>query len=170
MGGSSSSIEFSPGGGWAEMISDRCPDANRKVLVKRVGKHLLPSAESGWLGWPGPSVATPRTGISHVDLFCYLSPGQALVTQLQDLLGGGGMSGCAATHSDAGATKLLADAAPMNAELGTDLAQAPTVGVEVCGTLNVHGATVASLTRITWQRWRTLRSHAAQPRCSDFIA
>jgi hypothetical protein len=27
--------------------------------------------------------------------------------QLQDLLCGGGMSGCAATHSDAGAMKLL---------------------------------------------------------------
>jgi len=28
------------------MISDGCPDTNRKVLVKRVGENLLPPAQS----------------------------------------------------------------------------------------------------------------------------
>ena len=32
----------------------------------------------------------------------------------------------------------------MNAQLGTDLAQGPTLGVQVGCTLNVHGATVTS--------------------------
>ena len=54
----------------------------------------------------------------------------------------------AATHGDAGTAKLLADRAPMNAQLGTDLAQGPTLGVQVGCTLNVHGATVTSLGRI----------------------
>jgi hypothetical protein len=58
------------------------------------------------------------------------------------------MSGSAATHGDAGPLKLLADRAPRNAQLGTDLAQGPTLAVQVRGTLNVHGATVTSLSRI----------------------
>jgi hypothetical protein len=36
----------------------------------------------------------------------------------------------------------------MNAQLGTDLAQRPTLGVQVGRTLNVHRATVTSLSRI----------------------
>jgi hypothetical protein len=40
---------------------------------------------------------------------------------------------------------MLADRAPRNAQFGTDLAQRPTLGVQVGCTLNVHGATVASL-------------------------
>ena len=44
--------------------------------------------------------------------------------------------------------ELLADRAPMNAQLGTDLAQGPALGVQVGCTLNVHGATVTSLSRI----------------------
>jgi hypothetical protein len=35
----------------------------------------------------------------------------------------------AATHGDAGTLELLADRAPMNAQLGTDLAQGPSLGV-----------------------------------------
>ena len=103
VGGSSCGSELSPGGGSAEMISDGCSDANRKVLVKGVGENLLPTAQAWGLWRPGPPVAAPGTGNSHIDLFCHLSPGQALVTQLQDLLCGGGMSGrTAATHGDAG--------------------------------------------------------------------
>jgi hypothetical protein len=37
VGGSSSSIELSTGGGSAEMISDSCSDASSEVFVKRVG-------------------------------------------------------------------------------------------------------------------------------------
>jgi hypothetical protein len=33
----------------------------------------------------------------------------------------------------------------MNAQLGTDLAQRPALGVQIRRTLNVHGATVTSL-------------------------
>jgi hypothetical protein len=36
------------------MISDSCADTNRKVLIKRVGENLLPSAQSGRLRPAGP--------------------------------------------------------------------------------------------------------------------
>jgi hypothetical protein len=36
----------------------------------------------------------------------------------------------------------------MNAQLGTDLPQGPTLGVQVGCELHVHGATVTSLDRI----------------------
>ncbi len=112
VGGSSCGGQLSPGGGSTEMISDGCSDANRKVLVKGVGENLLPTAQAWGLWRPGPPVAAPGTGNRHIDLLCYLRPGQALVTKLQDLLCGGGMSGrTAATHGDAGAAKLLADRA-----------------------------------------------------------
>jgi hypothetical protein len=51
----------------------------------------------------------------------------------------------AATHGHAGTAKLIAHGSPGNAQLSTDLAQAPTLGVQVGCTLNVHRATVASL-------------------------
>ena len=48
------------------------------------------------------------------------------------------MSGrTAATHGDAGTLELLADRAPVNAQLGTDLAQGPALAVQVGCTLNV---------------------------------
>jgi hypothetical protein len=37
----------------------------------------------------------------------------------------------------------------VNAQLGTDLAQSPTLGVQVGCTLNIHGATVTS-PRAAW--------------------
>jgi hypothetical protein len=52
------------------------------------------------------------------------------------------------THGDTGAAKLMAHSGPGNLQLGTDLAQAITVVVQVGCTLNVHGATVTSLSRI----------------------
>ena len=68
------------------MISDGCPDANSKVLVKRVGENLLATAQLWRLGRPGSPVAAPCARNSHIHLFCYLTPGQALVTKLHDLL------------------------------------------------------------------------------------
>ena len=103
------------------MISDGWTDTNRRVLVKRIGENLLPTAQARGLWWACPPVAAPGTGNGHIDLLGHLAPGQALVTQLQDLLGGGGVSRRAATRGDAGAMELLADSAPMNAQLGTDL-------------------------------------------------
>jgi hypothetical protein len=50
----------------------------------------------------------------------------------------------AATHGDSGLAKLMAHGGPGNAQLGTDLAQTPTLGVQVGCTLNVHGDTVTS--------------------------
>jgi hypothetical protein len=44
VGGTSCGGELSPGGRSAQMISDGCSDANSKVLVKRVGENLLPTA------------------------------------------------------------------------------------------------------------------------------
>jgi hypothetical protein len=84
------------------MISDRCTNADGKVLIKCVVEYLLPSAQSGWLWRPGPPVAAPGTGNGHINLFGHLIPGQALVAKFQDLLCGGGMSRSAATHGDAG--------------------------------------------------------------------
>jgi hypothetical protein len=125
----SSSSELSPGRGSTEMISGHRSDANGKVLLKCVGESLLPPAESRGLGRPGPPVAAPGTGNSHVNLFCYIVPSQTLVTKLQDLLCRGRVRRSAATHGDAGLAKLLADRAQMNAQLGTDLAEGPTLGV-----------------------------------------
>jgi hypothetical protein len=130
------------------MISDRRPYADREVLVKGVGENLLPSTQSWRFGRSGPPVATPCTGDRHADLFCHLIPGQALVTKLHYQLRGGGMSGrTAATHGDAGPLELWADRAPVNAQLGTYLAQGPALAIQVGCTLNVHGDTVASLSR-----------------------
>ena len=53
--------------------------------------------------------------------------------------------GTAATHDDAGSAKLMTHGGPGDASFGSDLAQAPTLGVQVGCTLNVHGATVTSL-------------------------
>jgi hypothetical protein len=124
------------------MISDGCSYANGKVLVKGVGENLLPSAQSGRLEWPGLAIAAPGTGNRHVDLSCYLVPSQTLVTQFQDLLCRRGMRTSAATHGDAGPTKLIAHGGPGNPELGTDLAQGPTLRVQVGCTVNVHCATI----------------------------
>jgi hypothetical protein len=136
VGGSSSSGELSSGGGSTKMISDCRLDGNRKVLLKRVGVHLLLTAQVWRLGWPGSPVAAPGTGNRHVDLFRHLVPGQALVAQLQDLLCGGGMSGRAtATHGDAGRAKLMAHRGRRDVQLRTDLAQGPTLGVQVGCTL-----------------------------------
>jgi hypothetical protein len=130
------------------MISDSRSDANRKVLIKGVSEHLLPTAQASGFWWPGIPGAAPGTGNCHIDLFGHLLPGQALVTKLQDLLCGGGMSGrTGATHSDAGTAKLMAHGSPGNTQLGTDLAQAPTLGVQVSRTLDVHCDTVTSLSR-----------------------
>jgi hypothetical protein len=44
MGGSSCGSEFRSARGPPEMISYGRSDANGKILIKRVGEHLLPSA------------------------------------------------------------------------------------------------------------------------------
>jgi hypothetical protein len=44
VGGSSCGGELSTAGRSAEMVSDGCPYANRKLLIKRVGEYLLPTA------------------------------------------------------------------------------------------------------------------------------
>jgi hypothetical protein len=43
---SSGSGELSPGRASTEMISDGSSDTNRKVLVKRLGENLLPTAQT----------------------------------------------------------------------------------------------------------------------------
>ena len=58
----------------------------------------------------------------------------------------------ARTHGDAGTSELLADRAQMNAQLSTDLAEGPALGVQVGRTLNVHCVTVTSLSRIGLHR------------------
>jgi len=75
--------QLSRGGRSAEMISDGCTNANRKVLVQGVGDHLLPTAQAWRLRRSGPPIAAPCTGNRHIDLFGHLGPGQALVTQLE---------------------------------------------------------------------------------------
>jgi hypothetical protein len=56
----------------------------------------------------------------------------------------------AVTHGKAGTAKLMARGGPGNAQLCTDLAQRPTLRVQVGCTLNVHRATV------TWRRVRRI--------------
>jgi len=56
------------------------------------------------------------------------------------------VSRCAdGTHGDTGATKMIVDHVPSNAQLRTDLAQGPALGVQLCRTLNVHSATLNKL-------------------------
>jgi len=43
VGGSSCRGQLSAGGGSTKMISDGCPDTNGKVLIKGIGKNLLPN-------------------------------------------------------------------------------------------------------------------------------
>jgi hypothetical protein len=93
VGGSSGSGEFSPARRSAEMITDGRTYANGKVLIKSVGEHLLPTAQRWGLGRPSSLVPAPGAGNCHIDLFCHLTPGQTLITKLENLLRGGGMSG-----------------------------------------------------------------------------
>jgi hypothetical protein len=145
VGGSSCSRDLGPGRRSTEMISDRCLDANREVLVKRVGEHPLPTTQAWGLWRPGPPVAAPRARDSHIDPFGHLSPGQALITELQDLIRGGGMRWrTTTTHGAPGAPQLIADRGLREAQLGSDLAQGLALGVEVGCTLNVHRDTVTS--------------------------
>jgi hypothetical protein len=97
------------------MIRYGCSYANGDVLIKCVGENLLPTAQRRALWRPGSTVTAPRAGNRHINLLCNLVPGQAFVAQLQDLLGGGGMSWSAATHGDASTTQTVADRAPVNA-------------------------------------------------------
>ena len=76
VGGPSGSSQLSPGGRSAEMISYGRTNANRKVLIKCLGENLLPTAHTWRFGWQRPLVAAPGTGNSHIDLLCYLGPGQ----------------------------------------------------------------------------------------------
>ena len=50
MSGLSGSSQLTPGGRSTEMISDRRPYANGKVLVEGVGENLLPTAKRGDFG------------------------------------------------------------------------------------------------------------------------
>jgi hypothetical protein len=72
------------------MISDGCAYANGKVRVQGVGENLLPAAQALGLWRSGSPVAAPGTGNRHINLFGHLGPGQSLIAQLEDLLGGGG--------------------------------------------------------------------------------
>jgi hypothetical protein len=54
---SSCGIEFSSGRGSTKMINNGCSDANRKVLVKGLGEHLLPTAQVWGLWRPAFQVA-----------------------------------------------------------------------------------------------------------------
>ena len=77
---------------------------------------------------------------------CHFSPGQTFVTKVEDLLGGGWVSRCAdGTHGDTGATKMIVDHVPSNAQLRADLAQGPALGIQLCRTLNIHSATLNEL-------------------------
>ena len=145
VGCSSCGSQLSPGGRSAEMISNRRSDANRKVLVTCIGENLLPTAQAWGLWRSGPPVAAPDTGNRHIDLLCYLRPGQAFVTKLKDPRCGGRVSRrTAATHGDAGTEKLLAHGGRRDAQLGTDLPEGSTLGVQVACTRNIHRDTVTT--------------------------
>ena len=69
VGGSSCSIQLSPGGGSIEMISDRCLDANGKVLVKRIGDR---SRLSSFPGGPRTLSRSERTRSARKPQCCGL--------------------------------------------------------------------------------------------------
>jgi hypothetical protein len=145
VGCASSGGELSSGGLSTKVIGNGCSYANGKVLVEGVGENLLPSAQSGRLWRPGPAIAAPGTGNRHIDLLGHLIPGQALVTQLQDLLGGGWICGwTGATDSDPGTAKPQAHRGRDEAQLCTDLTKGPALGVQVGCTFDVHCATVTA--------------------------
>jgi hypothetical protein len=85
----------------------------------------------------GLLVAAPGTGNRHVGLFCHLRPGQTSVTQLHDLLRGrqdepeNRRDASVHRHDQAARSRW-----PRDAQLRTDLAQGPTLGVQVGCTLN----------------------------------
>jgi hypothetical protein len=84
-----------------------------------------------------------------------------MITQLQDLLRRRRTDRrSTATHGDAGPLELLADRAPMNAQLWTDLAQGPILGVQVGCTPNIHRATVTA--GLTWERV-DIDDHTSRP-------
>jgi hypothetical protein len=81
--------QLSPGGRSTEMIGDRRPDTNRRFSSRASARTCCQRPKRGDSGGRGPPVAAPGTGNRHVDLRCFLWPGQALVTEFQDLLCGG---------------------------------------------------------------------------------
>ena len=103
MGCVSGGGEFSSAGGSTKMISDSCLYANGKVLIKRVGENLLPTAQARALWRLSPAIAAPGTETVMSICFGNLVPGETVVAKFQDLLGGG-LAGrrTAATHDDAG--------------------------------------------------------------------
>jgi hypothetical protein len=111
------------------MINDGSPDPDREIVVKCIGKNLLPAARPRRLRRLSPLVTAPRAGNRHPYLLCHLIPSEALITQLRDLLCGSWVGRRAATQSGAGMVKLLTDRCPMNPKLGTDLTQRPAVGI-----------------------------------------
>ena len=81
------------------------------------------------------------------------------------------------THGDASPLELVPDRAPMKAQLGTNLAEGPTLGVQVGRTVNVHRDTVTSRALYIGQRpaipstrraspaWRTGTITRVKPAC-----
>jgi hypothetical protein len=63
------------------------------------------------------------------------------------------MSGGAATQGDAGTAKLMAHAGPRNAQLGTDLAQGPTLGVQVGCRQQTRGRGLSDVLERTFKSW-----------------
>ena len=53
---------------YTSKTSDRCGNANGKVLVKCVGENLLPTARPLGHWRLGPPVAAPGTGTRHTDM------------------------------------------------------------------------------------------------------
>jgi hypothetical protein len=69
----------------------------------------------------------------------------------------------AATHPYAGEAELLADRSPGNAQLSTDVAQGPALGVQGGCTLNIHRATVTNPHQIDLVRCPAYLPKAVSP-------
>jgi hypothetical protein len=82
VGGSSGSGELSTGRRSAEMITNGRSDTNRKVLIKRRGEHLLPTAQACGLGGHCLRQRLQTPEAVRYRSVCYLPPGQASITQL----------------------------------------------------------------------------------------
>jgi hypothetical protein len=132
VGGSSGSSQLGPGGGPTEMISYGRSDANGKVLVECVGENLLPTAQAR-----RPFVA----GLSGSDSM-HQSESYLPVLRPRSSSGlGHEVPGSVVWRWDGPEVRRdawkrqpgEADGPPWsgNAQLGTDLAQTPTLGVQV---------------------------------------
>jgi hypothetical protein len=80
VGGSPGSRQLSTSGRSSEMISDGARTPMARFSSSASVRTCCQRPNPRRLRWSSSPIAAPGTGTSHIDLFCNLIPGQALVT------------------------------------------------------------------------------------------